>query len=134
MPTQRIIATGDVRHGRDTKLVVARNRWFESISLQRRVNKLSVPLKTTTPVVRSSLEISGGMGFVAIPGIAIALVPQFEVAINLPLPLIKTKPWPSGPECILQTIGRHCVANPGEGTLFLHFTGAFHEGGKREPR
>ena len=32
-----IIATGDVRRGRDTKLVVARNRWFESISLQRRV-------------------------------------------------------------------------------------------------
>ena len=29
-----IIATGDVRRGRDTKLVVARNRWFESISLQ----------------------------------------------------------------------------------------------------
>ena len=38
-----IIATGDGRRGRDTKLVVARNRWFESISLQRRVNKLSVP-------------------------------------------------------------------------------------------
>jgi len=33
-----IIATGDVRFGRDTKLVVARNRWFESISLQRRVS------------------------------------------------------------------------------------------------
>jgi len=31
-----IIATGDVRRGRDTKLVVARNRWFESISLQGR--------------------------------------------------------------------------------------------------
>jgi hypothetical protein len=31
-----IIATGDGRRGRDTKLVVARNRWFESISLQRR--------------------------------------------------------------------------------------------------
>jgi hypothetical protein len=30
----------------------AGDRWFESISLQRRVNKLSVPLKTT-PVVRS---------------------------------------------------------------------------------
>ena len=45
-----------------------RDRWFESVFLQRRVNKLSVPLKTTTPVVRSSLEISGGMGFVAIPG------------------------------------------------------------------
>ena len=29
-----IIATGDVRRGRDTKLVVPRNRWFESISLQ----------------------------------------------------------------------------------------------------
>ena len=48
--------------------------------------------------------------------------------------LIQTKPWPSGPECILQILGRHSVANPGEGTLFLHFTGAFHEGGKREPR
>jgi hypothetical protein len=35
-----IIATGDVRRGRDTKLVVARNRWFESISLQRGVCKL----------------------------------------------------------------------------------------------
>jgi len=34
---QRIIATGDVRHGRHKKLVVARNRWFESISLQLRV-------------------------------------------------------------------------------------------------
>jgi hypothetical protein len=66
--------------------------------------------------------------------IAIALVPQFEVAIKLPLPLILTKPWPSGPEYILQILGRHSVANPGEGTLFLHFTGAFHEGGKREPR
>jgi hypothetical protein len=43
LPTQRIIATGDVRRGRDTKLVAARNRWFESISLQQRVNKLSVP-------------------------------------------------------------------------------------------
>ena len=35
-----IIATGDVRRGRDTKLVVARNRWFESISLHRRVSEL----------------------------------------------------------------------------------------------
>ena len=42
--------------------------------------------------------------------------------------------WLSGPECILQILGRQSVANPGEGTLFLHFTGAFHEGGKREPR
>jgi hypothetical protein len=33
---ERIIAAGDVRGGRDTKLVMARNRWFESISLQRR--------------------------------------------------------------------------------------------------
>ena len=71
---------------------------------------------------------------VVLMSIAIALVPQFEVAINLPLPLIQTKPWPSGPECILQIFGRHCVANPGEGTFFLHFTGALREGGKREPR
>jgi hypothetical protein len=38
LPTQRIIASGDVRRGYDTKLVVARDRWFESIFLQRRVS------------------------------------------------------------------------------------------------
>ena len=36
-----IIATGDGRRGRDTKLVVARNRWFESISLQQTVWSLA---------------------------------------------------------------------------------------------
>jgi hypothetical protein len=41
---ERIIATGDVRGGRDTKLVMARNRWFESISLQRRVAQTSFRL------------------------------------------------------------------------------------------
>src|SRR5262249_55979787 len=66
--------------------------------------------------------------------IAIALVPQSEGAINLPLPLIQTEPWPSVPECILQILGRDSLANPGESPLFLHFMGAFHEGGKREPR
>ena len=71
---------------------------------------------------------------VVLMSIAITLVPQFEVAINLPLPLIQTKPWPSVPECILHIPGRHSLANPGESTLFLHFMGAFHEGGKREPR
>jgi hypothetical protein len=56
LPTQRIIATGDVRGGRDTKLVVARNRWFESISLQRRVSKLSVPLKTTLGINKGVID------------------------------------------------------------------------------
>jgi hypothetical protein len=42
----------DVRCGRDTKLVVARNRWFESISLERRANKLSVPLAISARVTQ----------------------------------------------------------------------------------
>jgi len=44
---------GDLTIGRASEHLshLSRDRWFESISLQRRVNKLSVPL--TTPVVRS---------------------------------------------------------------------------------
>ena len=54
-----IIATGDGRRGRDTKLVVARNRWFESISLQRRV---SVSREFALPMSRSRAFPAGVCG------------------------------------------------------------------------
>ena len=54
-----IIATGDGRRGRDTKLVVARNRWFESISLQRRV---SVSREFAFPMSRSRAFPAGVCG------------------------------------------------------------------------
>ena len=57
---------GTFRRGRDTKLVVARNRWFESISLQRRVVRTMVTAatwsRTAIQVLRAWPKSARGSG------------------------------------------------------------------------